>query len=269
MMNPEPMTWALLLLLGTCTGVLGGIFGLGGGFLLVPMLTLLGFPVIEAAATSLVGVFLTAFSGSLRNGWMGELNWRESAQIALFGIPMAQVGAWMGDRIPDAWLGLCFALLLLSGIYLMSLRQNLSDRQQLEEPSEEVEPPEKSVPRPWKFAQIGAIAGVMSGLFGIGGGLIIVPLHLLLIRESIQTAVVASLGAVVPIAASGLAQHAWNHRVLWMPGLCIGIGGMIGAQIGTRLLPKLSPSLVNRVYRLVLFGMALYMIGQSFVKGLV
>jgi uncharacterized membrane protein YfcA len=66
-MTAEPTTWALLFLLGTSTGLLAGIFGVGGGLLIVPALTLWGLPLAQATATSLVGVLLSAVSGTVQN----------------------------------------------------------------------------------------------------------------------------------------------------------------------------------------------------------
>jgi len=263
------MTLIVLFLLGIITGILSGIFGVGGGFILVPALTFLGVSVVNAAATSLVGILFTAMSGSLGNWWIGQLNWRPCFQIALVGIPAAQVGAWLADRLSDRWLALSFALLLLLTIYLIYWRQTLrtaSDNPQDETDCNAI----LSVPLiGWKFAQIGAISGVMSGLFGIGGGIVMVPLQMLLLGESIKLAAPTSLGAMVAIAASGLVQHTWHHHVLWISGICLGIGGIIGAQIGTVFLNKIPVHWINRVFNLLLIGLALYMLKKSWAIGLV
>lgn len=198
-----------LFLLGIGTGLLSGIFGVGGGFLLVPALTFFGFSVVNAAATSLVAVFLTATSGSVRNWLAGQLNWGLCWQIALVGIPAAQLGAWLGDRISERWLSLSFSGLLLLTIYLIYWRQTLSNNSNnLDNYRDEITLIE-GLPKPfidWRFAQIGGITGVMSGLFGIGGGIVMVPLQMLLLESSIKLAAPTSLGAIVAIAASGLIQ---------------------------------------------------------------
>ncbi|HEY9656844.1 MAG TPA: sulfite exporter TauE/SafE family protein, partial [Allocoleopsis sp.] len=128
-MLQTPIGWVLLFFIGTFTGTLSGLLGIGGGLLMVPALTVFGVPLVQATATSLVGVFLSSVSGSLRNFSAGELNWQVSLLLALFGMVTAQVGAWLGDRISDAWLSLAFAALLLITIYLINLRQQLQRRQ--------------------------------------------------------------------------------------------------------------------------------------------
>lgn len=254
-MLETPLGWFLLLILGIFTGVLSGVLGIGGGLLMVPALTLFGVPLVQATATSLVGVFLSSVSGSLRNLSAGELNWPVSLLLAVFGIFTAQVGAWLGDRIFDAWLSIAFAVLLLVTIYLIHLRQRLQQQQARlgEQPA-----PSTSI-QFLPTAGIGLLAGVLSGLFGVGGGVVMVPLQMLFLGETIKAAVRTSLGAIVAIAVSGLAQHAWNGNVLWIPGFCLGLGGILGAQFGTRLLPRLPDRTVNLLFRAFLIGLAVYM----------
>jgi uncharacterized protein len=254
-MIETPIGWLLLLILGTLTGTLSGLLGIGGGLLMVPALTVFGVPLVEATATSLVGVFLSAASGSIQNFRTGDLAWRVSLILAGFGIVTAQVGAWLGDRIADHLLSFAFAGLLLLTIYLMNLRQDLKRRQTQ---------PLSSTPRLAPTAGIGLLAGLLSGLFGVGGGLVMVPLQMLLLNEPIKSAVRTSLGAIVAIAVSGLAQHAWNGNVLWIPGLCLGIGGMVGAQVGTRLLPALPDRVVGLMFRISLIALAIYMVARGF-----
>lgn len=256
-MTAEPTTWALLFLLGTSTGLLAGIFGVGGGLLIVPALTLWGLPLGQATATSLVGVLLSAVSGTVQNWWTGQLNLWASIQLALFGIPAAQLGAWLGSHLPDTWLAPSFAALLFVTIFLINLQQKVVLQPPLEQENS------KSSPSIMSVAKIGLIAGVLSGLFGIGGGIVMVPLQMILIGQPMQAAVVNSLGAMVAISASGLSQHAWNGDVLWLSGLCLGLGGVLGAQVGTRLLPVLPEKLVSRLFKLLLLTLALYMAGRS------
>lgn len=264
-MLEAPLGWGLLLLLGSFTGVLSGLLGIGGGLLMVPALTLFGIPLVQATATSLVGVLLSSVSGSLRNLSAGELNWRVSLLLAGFGIFTAQLGAWLADRLPDAGLSLAFAGLLLLTLYLMQLRQRLQKTQPVVRPaSAPAQGPPAQRLRVLPTAGIGLLAGLLSGLFGVGGGVVMVPLQMLFLGETVKAAVRTSLGAIVAIAVSGLVQHTRNGNVLWIPGLCLGLGGILGAQLGTRLLPRLSERLVTQLFRGFLIGLAIYMAARSF-----
>lgn len=103
----------------------------------------------------------------------------------------------------------------------------------------------------------------MSGIFGIGGGIVMVPLQILLLGESIKTAAPTSLGAMVASAASGLIQHTWHGHVLWIPGICLGTGGIIGVQLGSWLSPNIAPNWLNRWFQLFLVLLALYMLRKG------
>lgn len=262
-MLETPFGWGLLLVIGVVTGTLSGVLGIGGGLVMVPLLTLFGIPLVQATATSLVGVLLSSLSGSVQNLRTGSLDWRTSLLLALFGMVTAQVGAWIGDRIPDAALSLAFAVLLLITIRLMDLKRNLQKQQAaaVETGTENPAPipPRQGLNALLPIALIGLLAGLLSGLFGVGGGVVMVPLQMLLLAEPIKSAVRTSLGAIVPISISGLAQHTLNHNVLWIPGIALGLGGIVGAQAGTRLLPKLSDRTVNQIFRLFLMALAVYM----------
>ncbi|MEO0013644.1 MAG: hypothetical protein RLZZ535_2033, partial [Cyanobacteriota bacterium] len=101
-------------------------------------------------------------------------------------------------------------------------------------------------------------AGFLAGLLGIGGGVIMVPLQMLLLNEDIKTAVRTSLGVIVAATISSCVFHIVKGNVLFVPGLILGISGMVGSQAGTRLLPNLSNSLVSKFFSLFLITMALF-----------
>ncbi|MGI0494549.1 sulfite exporter TauE/SafE family protein, partial [Alkalinema pantanalense CENA528] len=105
--------------------------------------------------------------------------------------------------------------------------------------------------------------GFLSGLFGVGGGAIMVPLQMLFLGEPIKSAVRTSLGAIVLIAMSGLVSHTLNGNVLWQPGIAIALGGMLGAQLGTRWLNRLSSKMVDRMFRGLLVVLSIYMVWKG------
>lgn len=87
---------------------------------------------------------------------------------------------------------------------------------------------------------VGLLAGLLSGLFGVGGGTVIVPLLVLLLGFDQRLAAGTSLAAIVPTASVGVISYAVNGTVAWIPALILAAGAVVGAQIGTWLLPKLS-----------------------------
>lgn len=87
---------------------------------------------------------------------------------------------------------------------------------------------------------IGLLAGLLSGLFGVGGGTVIVPLLVLILAYNQRLAAGTSLAAIVPTAAVGVIAYALNGSVAWIPALILAAGAVVGAQIGTWLLPRVS-----------------------------
>ncbi len=253
---------AALFALGAFVGVLSGLFGIGGGLLIVPFLTGLGFGVLPATATSLVGVIFSSMSGSIRNWQAGELDWRRSFGLAIGGIPAAQLGAVAGAHFSTSGLAFSFAALQAASIYLIGLRQRLADGDSSDE-GDRADAPTLLLNGP--SIAIGAIAGGLAGLFGVGGGVVMVPLQMLILKTPIKDAVRVSLGAIVAIGLSGLARHALLGNVLWIPGLCMGAGGIIGAQLGARLLPYLAQPVVSGLFRVLLAVVAAVMIVEGWI----
>lgn len=87
---------------------------------------------------------------------------------------------------------------------------------------------------------IGLLAGLLSGLFGVGGGTVIVPFLVLLLAFDQRLAAGTSLAAIVPTATVGVISYALHDSVAWIPALLLAGGAVVGAQIGTWLLPRLS-----------------------------
>ncbi len=92
---------------------------------------------------------------------------------------------------------------------------------------------------------IGLAAGLLSGMFGVGGGTVIVPLLVLLLGFDQRLAAGTSLAAIVPLAAIGVVFYAASGAVGWLAGLILAAGAVVGAQIGTRLLRRVSQKLLR------------------------
>lgn len=246
--------------LGIVTGAVAGVLGIGGGLLIVPVLSLWAIPLVQATATSLVGVWLSAVSGTVQNWRKGQLDGRSSIVLALFGMVTASLGAWVGKVVSNAAIAFSFAGLMWVIIYLMDLKQRLKAKEKEQEPIAGADGSRSRLPQ---VAGIGLGAGFLSGLFGVGGGAIMVPLQMLFLGEPIKSAVRTSLGAIVLIAMSGLVSHTLNGNVLWLPGIAIALGGMLGAQLGTRLLNRLSSKVVDRLFRGLLVVLSMYMVWKG------
>ncbi len=247
----------LLLLVGTVVGVLASLLGIGGGLLMVPTLTLWGATPVQSVATSLVGVVLSSASGTYQNWRMKLLSLERVVLMAPPAMLTTELGVWAANQLPDNWLLVSFAALQILAIFLMNLKQKL----QAVKP-DAVSP---SDPQIYQSEGIGLLAGVLSGLFGVGGGVVMVPLQMLLLGESIKEAVRNSLGAVTLIAIWAAGRHALAGNVLWWAGIYLGVGGLCGAQLGARLLPKLPDAVVGLLFRGLLLLLSIYMVAKALV----
>lgn len=240
----------VLLFIGTVVGVLSALLGIGGGLLMVPTLTVWGATPVQAVATSLVGVVLSSASGTYQNWRMQQLNLEQAVLLAPPAMLTTELGVWVATRLPAKVLLLSFAGLQVIAIFLMNLKQQLQKSRLNTAPTKF---------RIYQSQGIGMLAGVLSGLFGVGGGVVMVPLQMLFLGESIKDAVRTSLGAVTLISIWAIGRHALSGNVLWLAGVYLGVGGLCGAQLGARLLPKLPDAVVNLLFRSLLMLLALYM----------
>ncbi|MGQ9837442.1 MAG: sulfite exporter TauE/SafE family protein [Cyanobacteriota bacterium] len=285
---------------GLVAGILAGYLGIGGGTILVPLQVSLGIPPLQAVATSNFSIVITSLAGSVQNWRMGLLDLK---RVILLGIPAlitAQVGAMIAGRMPSYLLLATFGVLLVVNTYLVALRWQVASQAQvlekqvaaedsgygvevlgLEAESQGIPLPSTREPMPTWLACLltGGTAGLLAGLFGIGGGAIMVPMQILLLQETIKVAIQTSLGAIVITAIAATTSHAglsdliWNglglgngsirQNVLWLPGLILGTGGLIGVQISTRTLPKLPDETVSLLFRSFLAILSLYMFWQA------
>jgi len=243
-----------LLPLGIIVGLVAAILGIGGGLLYVPALTLVGAAPIQATATSLLGISVGAISSSFQNWRSKRLNIKLALMLAIPAMFSVTIGVAIAHIIPENYLLFGFAGLQLVAIYLINWKKKLGQQKNVFETKTN-----SSVSVP-KAASIGFLAGILSGLFGVGGGIVMVPLQKVFLAQSIKAAIVTSLGAIVLISGVGVTQYAIAGDILWLPGLMLGVGSLIGGQLGARLLPKLPEIWVRYLFTGLLISLAIYMI---------
>lgn len=245
--------WLILSVAGLFSGVLAGFLGIGGGTVLVPFLVAFGYQPIQAVATSSLAIFITSISGSIQNWRMGHFDFKRVFALGLPAVLTAQIGVFLAKQIHPNLLLIAFGILLLFNVFLIELRKRLTDN------DSEAEAEKSTFNSIFARLCTGSAAGILAGLFGVGGGVIMVPLQMLLLGEPIKVAIQTSLGVVVITAISACIGHALNGNVLFIDGVILGVGGLIGAQISTRILPKLPDKVISLAFRTLLGILAIYM----------
>lgn len=258
-----PIELIILSSVGLIAGILAGFLGIGGGTILVPILVKFGYSPVEAVATSSLSIIITAISGSVQNWRMGYLDFRRVIGIGLPAIITAQIGVYLANLFPPYLLLLTFGCLLWLNIFLIGFRKQVTERKKQAEERGEV------FVTAWNmspiFARIltGSAAGLLAGLFGVGGGIIMVPLQILLLGEPIKVAIQTSLGVIVITAIAATTGHAINGNVLWLIGCILGFGGLLGAQISTRFLPKIPDEIISIAFRTLLAILSVYIFWRA------
>lgn len=260
-----PTHLLIFALTGLFAGILAGFLGIGGGTVLVPLLVTLGYDYQQAVATSTLSIVITAISGTVQNWRLGFLDFKRIIAIGFPAIITAPIGAYLTELFADYWLKAAFGLLLLINIYLVRLRKRLKAREKQDFP--ETESP-RQIPQSKSKAALarigtGSAAGLLAGVFGVGGGVILVPLQILLLGETIKTAIQTSLAVIVITAISACVGHAVQGNVLWIEGLLLGTGGLLGAQMSTRFLPKLPDQVVSLAFSTLLAILSIYFFWEA------
>ncbi|PSN12156.1 permease [filamentous cyanobacterium CCP5] len=256
---------AVLAAVGLLSGVLAGFLGIGGGTILVPIMVQLGFTPVAAVATSSLAILVTSLTGSLQNWRMGYLSPKKVLLIGFPALITAQIGVVLANVFPDYWLLFAFGMLLVLNVYLVGLRKRVVMQAQAQgDGSLAATAPETTTMNPTLARLVtGGSAGFLAGLFGVGGGVIMVPLQILLLGEKIKTAVQTSLGVIVITAISACVGHAVSGNVRFDAGLLIGVGGLLGVQVSTRFLPKLPDRVVSLLFRGMLGLLSIYIFWQA------
>lgn len=244
---------ALLVLLGLATGCLGALVGIGGGVIIVPILSLgFGVPMSSAVATSLVCVI--ASSSGAASAYLRDhlVDLRLGMQLELFTVAGAVAGAFFAPLLPAAFLQVLFGAMSLPVVHGLLWR-----------PAPELPGPGTVRHLPFGYAASFG-AGALSGTLGIGGGPIKVPVMTLVMGVPLKVAAATS-NLMIGVTAAASVFIYWSRGLLDL-GLAapIVLGALVGSALGARLLPRVS----SRVLRWMLALVLLYLGVQMIVRGL-
>jgi uncharacterized membrane protein YfcA len=262
------MTEALLLgAIGAVAGVMAGLLGIGGGVILVPALIFLFqaqgvAPEIVtqlAVGTSLATILFTGSSSAWTHHKNGNVDWSAVRAMSFFIVVGTQLGALLAGTLHGVTLKRLFGLFE----FVIAARMLIVP---------EPKPGAKPVSTTWVYPLGGLAIGVVSSLFGIGGGTLTVPLLVYLLDRPIKTAIGTSSAQGVVIAAFGtlgFIYQGWGHPALpsdaWgfvLPkaALLIAITSTLTAPIGASLAHRLRPAYLSRA-----FGVFLIFVGMKLV----
>jgi uncharacterized membrane protein YfcA len=278
---PEPWQTILTLAAGVATGVLSGMFGVGGAVLSNPALRALGASPLESVGSTLPSIIPSAVSGSFRYRREGLIIGRVALWTAATGLAASVGGALLAGTVPGDGhlLLLSIAGLLAFTAYRLGKPPRSSPaparvQARVEDPVGDLAIPaadleassageaERSAPaarrtETWRLSVIGLAAGGLSGLLGIGGGVLIVPAFAGWVRLTIKEAVATSLVCVGVLAVPGTITHAVLGNIDWAFAIPLAIGVIPGAQLGAHLAIRASGRTLRLAVAIVLGAIAI------------
>jgi len=264
------MDWVMIILFiltGIAVGFVGSLLGAGGGFIMIPILNLLfGFEIHYAIGTSLFTIIFTSLSSSFRYLRKRIVDTLLGATMIPFTIIGAIIGANISAIIPGNILKAVFGIVL----FIASIRMFLKENQRKDSP------PQSSKLANFKFlsfnrtftdydgkiheyvinipllALFGFFSGLMSGLLGIGGGVILVPVLNLIFGVPIHITIATSLFIIIFTSSFGTLTHLFLGNVLLTVAIFIAMGTIIGGQIGAHTSLKIESGILRKIFAVVL-----------------
>ncbi|HEY6895624.1 MAG TPA: sulfite exporter TauE/SafE family protein [Rhodocyclaceae bacterium] len=236
---------ALTLALGAGLGFFGGLFGIGGGIIAIPLLVL-GFGMEQplAQGTALVLMVPNLLLGWWRYSQRHPIVWRQALTIGLSATLTTWLIAHLATRLDPQWLRALFSGFLL----LLALR--------LLHPGRRKATADDRALKLRVLPLVGAVGGGSMGLLGIGGGLVATPLLSGWLGQRQTVAQSLALALVAPSSVVALATYAGAHRVDWALGLPLALGGLFTVSAGVALAHRLPEARMRTAFGWMLLATA-------------
>jgi uncharacterized membrane protein YfcA len=275
----------LLLGLGGLVGFLSGMFGVGGGFLMTPLLIFIGIPPTVAVASEANQILASSISGGMAHFQKRGVDIRMGCVLLVGGLLGSAVGVQlyavmreMGQI--DLLISLCYVVFLgVIGLLMMIESIRAIHARQIGRPIPARRPGQHNwihgLPFKMRFKVshlytsiippilIGFFVGVLAAIMGVGGGFIMVPAMIYLLRMPTNVVIGTSLFQIIFVSAAVTVMHAAkNQTVDVVLATILIIGGVVGAQIGARLGQKLRGEQLRALLALIVLGVGLKMLND-------
>jgi uncharacterized protein len=252
----------VLLAMGGAVGFLSGMFGVGGGFLITPLLIFYNIPPAVAVATGANQVVASSFSGALAHLKRGTIDVPLGLMLLVGGIIGSAIGVWLYSMLRElGQLDLTISILYVAFLGTIGSLMLAESLRALRRSSRGEDVSIKRLGQhnwihklPWKMrfrrsklyvsiipvVGLGAAVGLLAGIMGVGGGFIIVPAMIYLLKVPTNVVIGTSLLQITMVAAfTTIIQASTNQSVDIVLGLILMAGGVIGAQYGVKVGQKL------------------------------
>nr|WP_190276207.1 sulfite exporter TauE/SafE family protein [Paenibacillus sp. JDR-2] len=271
------LEWILLVLLGVVAAMFGSIVGLGGGIIIVPVLMLLGPQLTggeishaTAVGTSLTMLIITALASTLSYAKKKLVDFKSGWMFFITSGPAAMIGSALTSRFQGAAFSLSFGIFMLLMAGLLVARDYLKPINR-EWPIQRTIVDAKGQGHTYGYAIVPALAigfavGLISGLFGIGGGSLFVPLMVLLFRFPPHTATATSMFVIFLSSILGSGMHGWLGEINYWIVLALVPGAWIGGKVGAVIAGRMSGKGLLWLLRITLLLLAAQLIYEGLTK---
>lgn len=245
-----------LVILGTAAGFLSGMFGVGGGIIIVPgLVAIAGFSQRLASGTSLATIVPLASVGVVSYATHESVSWLGALLLALGAIGGAQLGTWLLARIERKPLQIFFALFMVVAIVSMFLVVPSRDA---------------NLVINWGVAAglvaVGFVTGTLSGLLGVGGGVVVVPALMLFFGVSDLIAKGTSLLVMIPTALTGTFSNVKRKNVDLTAAAIVGLPACATTYLGSLAAAAAPPKIANILFAVFLAFVAAQLLWKAFRK---
>lgn len=259
---------AVQLLLGLVIGLVMALTGAGGGVLAVPLLVFgAGLAVTQAGPVALLAVGAAAAAGAITGLRAGIVRYRAALVMAGGGVLLAPLGVWLGHQLDERVLDLLFAAVLLWVAYRSLRPAPESELAGADSPACATGAESGRIIWTARCARIlastGSLAGMMSGLLGVGGGFVIVPALKRYAGLSSQSVIATSLAVIALVATSALIAATAAGRLDWTLGIPFCAGALAGMLAGRPLSKRLREPLLQASFAAVSAAVALLMVARA------
>ena len=265
----------LLLGLGGMVGVLSGMFGVGGGFLMTPLLFFIGIPPAVAVATEANQIVASSFSGVLAHFRRQTVDLRMGVVLLIGGLIGAALGVQLFNILKaagqvDLLVRLCYVVFLGiigSLMFVESLNAIRKTKNGVAPPKRRQRGWVHTMPFKMRFRTsglyisvippliVGLLVGILAAIMGVGGGFIMVPAMIYVLGMPTKVVVGTSLFQIIFVTAFTTLLHATtNQTVDMLLAVLLLVGGVIGAQIGTQIGTRLKAEQLRILLALIVLA---------------
>lgn len=244
-------TVLIIIVVGVAAGFLSGLFGVGGGILIVPGLVLVTKMDQRLAHGTSLAAVLPISAASLLSYWLHDnVDWPVSLYLVIGAVGGAVLGTRLLNVLPHRTLGIAFALMLVVSAIRLFIPTDADGRGDV------------TVAMAIALVAIGIATGVLAGLLGVGGGIVMVPAMIVIFGIAPVVAKGTSLAVIIPTAVMGTWRNRKNRNADVRAAAILGFAGVISAFAGAWLSDQMSDDLSNVLFATLLIVVAVRLLVQ-------